>query len=70
MTTYLKVISLCLLISLTVQENAPNRRISRSLNPADVEPRDVVETFSSHIKNLASNANRVQSIQVSNPLDS
>ena len=66
MAAYLKAISLCLLISLAVQENVAKRRIARDLD--DIEPRDIVEKFSQHVKNLANNANNYKAIKVSRVL--
>ena len=39
-------------------------RHRRAVNPTDVKPQEIVERFSREIKNLGSEANRVQSVQV------
>lgn len=67
MSTCLKVICLCILITLTLaaQENPRKLRHRRDVNPTDVKPQDIVERFSREIKNVGSKANRVESVQVS-----
>lgn len=65
MGTGFKVICLCLLITLTVQENPWKPRFSRDVDTTKVKPQNIVGGFTSHIKNLVSNANRVESVQVS-----
>lgn len=65
MGTCLKVFCLCILITLTVQENPRKLRRRRDVNPTDVKPQDIVEGFSREIKNVGSKVNRVESVQVS-----